>query len=95
MNALGQLPGALWHAAVGFSGDTPGRCALILCTSRKRPPLAYDEGERLAIRGARMMKRAGPQLGVGSAPYPVDGESAALSRHAAWFTFGKDAAVSD
>jgi hypothetical protein len=42
----------------------PAAAHSILCTSRKRPPLAYDEGERRAIMGARMMKRAGPQLGV-------------------------------
>jgi len=32
VNALGQLPGALWQVAVGFSGDT--RPLRILGTSR-------------------------------------------------------------
>ena len=41
---------------------------------------------------------ASPSIGTEKArgaPYPVDGELAALSRHAAWFTFGKYAAVSN
>ena len=52
MNALGQLPGALWQAAVGFSGDTRPLRIQSFAPVASAPPLAYDEGERLAIMGA-------------------------------------------